>query len=415
MARIALTERFIASKKRIPPSGRADFPDSLVPGLALRCTAQGHRSFVLIARYPLHPQNPTRRALGDYGALTLDDAREKARNWIALIKRGVDPKIAAARERAEEQRKQVNSFAHVAAEYLDRHAVKLAHAAEARRIIEAEFVKRWGIRPVTDIQPDEIAAAIRIIAKRAEAQAHNSLGHIRRLYSWAQGTHQFGITASPVAGLRPADLIGKRVVRNRVLKDSELRAVWEAASAIGYPSGDIVRLLILSAQRLNEIASLTWREIDLDERLIVISAARMKGDRVHEVPICDDALALLQSLPRLAGDYVFSATAGAKPFSGFSKAKRRIDELSGVKQWVLHDLRRTARTHFSALPVQDMVRELVIAHARPGLHVVYDQHSYRDEKRECLMLWEHRLRGILHPAPADITDIAQVRQRRTVA
>ena len=94
-------------------------------------------------------------------------------------------------------------------------------------------------------------------------------------------------------------------------------------------------------------------------------------------------------MPRFtAGGSVFSTTAGAKSINGFSKAKARVDRLSGVENWKIHDLRRTMRTHLSALPVQDLVRELVIAHAKPGLHKVYDQHAYQAEKRECLELWE---------------------------
>jgi integrase len=128
----------------------------------------------------------------------------------------------------------------------------------------------------------------------------------------------------------------------------------------------------------------------------------------------------LTDLPRFVrGDFVFTSTSGAKPFVGFGRAKRRLDELSGVTDWTLHDLRRTARTHFSALPVQDNVRELVIAHARPGLHAVYDQHTYQDEKRECLRLWELRLAGIVNPQPAKLARRpvripAPPRPRRTV-
>jgi integrase len=129
----------------------------------------------------------------------------------------------------------------------------------------------------------------------------------------------------------------------------------------------------------------------------------MKGARLHEIPLCADAMMLLQALPRFdGGDYVFSANGGRSAFNGFSKAKRRIDELCGVAGWRFHDLRRTMRAHLSALPVQDMVRELVIAHARPGLHAVYDQHSYQDEKRECLTLWEARLRGIVTPTQDNV-------------
>ena len=122
----------------------------------------------------------------------------------------------------------------------------------------------------------------------------------------------------------------------------------------------------------------------------------MKGGRAHEVPLGPAAIGLLADLPRFnAGSFVFTTTSGAKAVNGFSKAKDRIDALSGVSGWKLHDLRRTMRTHLSALPVQDLVRELVIAHAKPGLHRVYDQHAYQAEKREALELWERRLRAII--------------------
>jgi integrase len=412
MAKIHLTDRFIASPKRVPAQGRTDYPDSQVPGLALRVTSAGHRSFVLVARYPLKPKNPTRRAIGDYGEVTLDQAREKARGWAALIRKGVDPKVDEARQRAAELRQQTNTFAAVAAEFIERHASKLAKAADARHTIEAEFVKRWGARPITDILPEECAAAIRAIVKRGSPyQAHNAFGYLRRLFNWAIGTHEFGLTASPVERLSPKDLIGKREARERELTDAELRAVWDAADAMGYPYGPLFRLLILTGQREREVADMVWSEIDFDHALWIVPAARMKGGRAHQVPLSPDALALLQSLPRFtAGDHVFTTTDGAKAVNGFSKAKVRIDKLSGVEAWVFHDLRRTVRTHLSALPVQDMVRELVIAHAKPGLHKVYDLHAYQDEKRECLTLWAARLRGIVAPPPpADVADLNKAR------
>jgi integrase len=227
-------------------------------------------------------------------------------------------------------------------------------------------------------------------------QAHNSFGYLRRLFSWAIGTHQFGILVSPVERLSAKDLIGNRVARERVLTDAELRAVWDASGEMGYPYGPLIRLMILTGQREREIADMVWTEINFDQALWTIPAARMKGDRAHQVPLAPAALALLQSMPQFTkGDYLFTTTNGAKSVNGFSKAKVRIDKLSGVEGWKFHDLRRTMRTHLSALPVQDMVRELVIAHARPGLHKVYDQHTYREEKRQCLVLWELRLRIVL--------------------
>jgi integrase len=404
MANRNLTDRFIQSCKPAPAGKRLDFADAVVPGLALRVTDRGHKTFVLRCRYPLHPENPTRRALGDYGELTLDEARQKARRWLELIGKGVDPKIAEERLRAEAQRRQVTTFGAVAADFLDRHAAKFSRRKEAQRIIETEFVRRWGARPATEIMPEEVAAAIRAIVKRgAPYQAHNAFSLLRLLFRWAIGTGEYGIDAAPTERLQPSKLIGKLELRDRVLTDGELCRVWEGAGEMGYPYGPLIRLLILTGLREREVANAAWSEIDLRQRLWVIPASRMKGDRAHEVPLADRAFDLIEGLPRFtAGEFVFSTTAGAKAVNGFSKAKVRIDRLSGVADWKFHDLRRTMRTHLSALPVQDLVRELVIAHAKPGLHRVYDQHAYQDEKRHCLELWERRLLAILEPPPENV-------------
>jgi integrase len=235
-------------------------------------------------------------------------------------------------------------------------------------------------------------------SRGATYQAHNALGYIRRLFNWAIGTHEFGISKSPVERLKPKDLIGARDARERILSDVELCAVWEGAGAMGYPYGPRFRLLILTGLREREVADASWAEFDLAKALWTIPADRMKGGRAHQVPLSRDALSLLEALPLWdRGDFLFSTTGGAKCVNGFSKAKARIDRLSGVIGWKIHDLRRTARTHFSAIPAQDLVRELVIAHARPGLHQVYDLHSYQDEKRDLLCRWATRLRGIVAP------------------
>jgi integrase len=439
MARSVLTDRFISSDKRRPRKGRIDYPDALVPGLALRVTDAGHKSFVLIARYPQNPKNPTRRALGDVGVITLEQARAKARRWLELIGKGIDPKVQEARQRAAEQRRQVNSFAAMANEYLTREATKLAHHVQARRIIEAEFVKRWGSRPATDILPEEAAAAIRAIVKRGSpAQARNAFGHGSRMFNWAIGTHEFGITVSPFASLRATDLAGKKVLRDRVLEDHELRAIWQAANGLtsaeavaearrrdvkrdpnqplGYPYGPVVRLMVLTGQREREVSDMRWSEIDFDNRIWTIPSKRMKGKRAHVIPLAPEALALLKSLPRFSGgECVFSATGGVKPVNGFSKTKERLDKVSGVSGWVLHDLRRTMRTHLSALPIEDRVREHMIAHAQPGLHQVYDRHRYGGEKRRGFELWEQRLRGIVEPGTAEVADLTAARAQRAIA
>jgi integrase len=214
-----------------------------------------------------------------------------------------------------------------------------------------------------------------------------------------------------VERLSPSDLIGKRAARERTLFDAELRAVWHAAGSMGYPYGAIFRMLILTGQREREVGDMRWSEVDFEKNLWTIPANRMKGGRAHEVPLAPHALAVLGGLPRFtSGECAFTTTGGVKPVNNFSRAKARMDALSGVSSWVIHDLRRTMRTHLSALPVQDLVRELVIAHAKPGLHKVYDQHAYQDEKRRCLDLWEKRLLLIVEPRPGHIADFNGARE-----
>ena len=190
--------------------------------------------------------------------------------------------------------------------------------------------------------------------------------------------------------------------------------IWRATSeeqGLGYPLAPFVRTLILTGQRLREVADAKWSEFDLEGRLWTIPAERMKGDSAHEVPLSEPVMRLLEELPRGRGPYVFSTTDGARPISGFSKAKARLDRALGdMAAWRFHDLRRSVRTGLGGLPVPTKVAELVIAHAQPGLHKVYDLHRYRDEKRKALDLWASRLLAIVKPdPPGNLVHLASAR------
>src|SRR5262249_35113084 len=149
---------------------------------------------------------------------------------------------------------------------------------------------------------------------------------------------------------RPADAIGKKAVRNRVLNDDELRALWKATEDMGYPYGPLLRLLALTGQRRSEVAEAQWSEFDLAKRLWTIPAERMKADAAHEVPLSADAIAILESLPRFTkGDFLFSTKSGRKPINAFSRAKRQLDTAmlaqanankTKLPPFVMHDIRR---------------------------------------------------------------------------
>jgi integrase len=434
MPKRTLNDRIIPSLKVVgntedgKPRARLDVMDSIVPGFGVRVTEKGQKTFVLIARFP-GASNPTRRALGDYGELTLEAARKKARRWLELIQAGKDPAAEEERTKREELRKQKHTFAAVAEEFIKRHVSKTRKAAVAEREIRREFIDRWGTRPIADIDQFDVKAVLREAVDRgAPYQAHNLLVHIRSLFNWACSQGDYGLDHSPCDRLKPKMVIGKKAVRTRILRDDELRLMWSAADAMGYPYGPLFRLLALTGQRKSEVAEARWSEFDLNIKLWTIPAERMKADAAHAVPLSDDAIAILKSLPRFHhGDHLFSTTFGKKAVNGFSKAKGRVDELmlvearavakrhgdepDGVKldKWRIHDIRRTMRTGLSALPVSDLVRELVIAHTRPGLHKVYDQYAYLDQKREALDLWAARLRSIITPPPHNVVSLAAVR------
>jgi integrase len=125
----------------------------------------------------------------------------------------------------------------------------------------------------------------------------------------------------------------------------------------------------------------------------------MKANAGHAVPLTPAAVAILQGLPRFAaGDFVFSGQTGAKPFSGFSKAKKRLDQASGIAPHSLHDIRRTVRTKLSELGITPLIGELVISHTQRGVHAVYDLWRYTDEKRDALERWERRMLAIVTPS-----------------
>lgn len=434
MARKNLTVKYIESRRRVPAAGTKDYADPQVPGLAVRVTSTGHRSWVLVARYPLHPKNPTRRVLCRYGAMDRDGVHERAREWLRLIERGIDPEVEVAKERAAAQRRQGNTWTAVVADYLEQHCKGLKKYGEAKRILEVELGTQWGARPITDITGLEVSAAIKAIKDRAPAQARNAFGWVAGLYSWAAGVGVYGVEASPTALLKPSKLIGPKVPRDRVLDDGELRSVWQAADAMAYPFGACVKLLMLTGARKLEIGNMSWPEVDLDKRIFTLPPQRSKNGVPLVVPLSDSAYKILADLdekrrnppkpdradgtskpvlPRWdEGSFVFSTTAGARPINGFSKYKNRLDKACGVTGWVLHDLRRSMRTNLSALPVPDDVREAVIGHLPAGIKRVYDRYDRLDEKRRALGLWDKKLAAILNPPPPGVAKIEDARAHR---
>jgi integrase len=439
MAKRTLNDRIIRAAKSAAKGKRNEIWDTVVPGLGLRVTDTGQKTFALLARFPGsndNPKtgmpNPTRRALGEYGEIGLADAREKARHWLALIREGKDPRDEEESRRRAEVRQRKNTFAHVAEDFIAEKLSTERRGKEVERDIRRDLIPALGVTPIHKISDLDVLPIIKAKKQHAPAQARNLLGTARRLFAWAKDQRIYGLVANPCSDLRPAKLIGDKRTGNRILSEDELFALWRTAKRMPYPCGPVYQTLILTALRLNEAADASWPEFDFRNRLWTIPDVRMKGKdgkaRAHAVPLTEDLLQLLNSLPRFnSGEYVFSTSFGTKPVWISSKIKAELDRrmlrtlralarrrgddprkvtLPAFKN---HDIRRTVRSQLSRLKVAEEVREAVLAHVRPGIKGVYDLHDYLDEKREALELWAARLRSIVAPPPANVVKIKKAR------
>jgi hypothetical protein len=419
MTKIALTDRKLKSLKPARRGQRKELLDSVIAGFGVRITDKGTRSFILKTRYPGN-DNPTRRTLGEYPAMTLEDAREKAAEWRKLIKRGIDPSEQEGRQRAAEQRRRANTFAAVAEDFISEKLASERKGKEVERDFRRDLIPIWGGRAITELTRRDIRSVVEAKKRKAPAQARNLLGLIKRFFAWAVDQDRYGLDASPADTLKPGKVIGDKVSGDRILSDPELFALWRAAERTPYPFGPAYQLLMLTALRLNEAADASGPEFDFASRLWVIPAHRMKGKngkaRPHAVPLTDDVLQILGKLPDFKdGDYFFSTTFGESPVWMSDKVKRRVDgrmlrtlralarrrgdDPAKVNPWTNHDIRRTVRSNLSALRVAEEVREAVLAHVRPGIKGTYDHHDYLDEKREALELWAARLQSIVELRP----------------
>lgn len=367
-----LTERSIVALKARPR--RYVVMDDMVPGLGVRVSPSGSKIFVLIARY--NTPNPTRRSLGAFGKLTLDDARDKARDWHRSLNRGVDPKQECLL---------VQPFGEVAESFF-KHIARQRRSAEVERSLRRE-VMHWKRRPISSITRHDVLTVVDTVRARGhQSNAHHVFGYMRRLFNFA--IMRGALEHSPCDRIKASELIGPKAIRQRVLSDDELRALWEATGRLGYPYCHLYRLLLVTGQRRGEANGAKRREFDIGARLWTVPPERFKSNSTHLVPLSPMALGILGEIPEDC-DPLFSV-------DGFSKNKRRLDKLMGAPEpFVIHDLRRTVRTRLSGLRVRTEVAEMIIGHGKKGLARIYDQHEYLDEMREALDAWANALSAIV--------------------
>jgi integrase len=373
---------------RAPASGQADHFDQGYPGLALRVSYGGTKAWVYF--YRLFGKQK-RLTLGRWPGISLSGAREAWRDARKTLDKGESPK--------HQRPAAANNFAAVADEWLKRDQAHNRSYARIRQIIERCAKPAWETRQITTIGRRDINDLIDTVADRgAITMARRLHAHLHRLFRWAVGRGI--IETSPMVYLPKP---GSEVKRDRVLTDPELAQVFKTVSKLGLPFGPMFQLLILTGARRDEIAALRWSEIKNDS--IILGRERTKVGEAHSIPLAPAALDIIKQLPRIGDSDLVFTTNGRNPVSGFSKIKKRIDHLTQIPAWRVHDLRRTVATGLQRLGINLQVIEAILGHvagSRAGIVGVYQRHSFDAEKRAALEAWAREVERIIGGKPANV-------------
>jgi len=382
--------------------------DESLAGFGLKVTPAGGKVYVFQYRIsrPGRAQFTAakRYTIGKHGKVTPDQARAKAKILAGMVADGTNPKKVEADLLAEAEAEKADkalkaklenelAFARLADEWLDHYENekrrRSSSVSQAKLVVKNHLKPVLGSTPVPHITRANMQMIIDAIPSRQRAMRRNVFAYSSVLFGWMR--RRGHIEHNPIEFIDKPEAPASR---DRVLTDSELKAIWNASYSIAQPFGPFIRLLVLTIQRRGEVAAMNWTELDRKAAVWTIPADRAKNGVAHIVHLSKPAIAELDALaggtewPK-AG-YVLTTT-GRTPISGISKAKRALDlkvaEELEVPAWRLHDLRRTGATRLQKQGVRFEVTEAVLNHvsgAKSGVAGVYQRHDWKDEKRIAL-------------------------------
>ena len=387
MPRIRLTKSAIDAL----PTPKSDvvYWDAGCPGFGVKLTPKGRRVFIVIYRTGGAGSRLRKYTIGPYGRVTLHQARVAAQKVFAAKLEGRDP---AAEKREAKRRVVADRVEDLLEAFIAQRLSQNRSGGEIARLLRREMGKTWTGRSIHEISKRDVVELVSAIEQRgAPVAANKTLKSIKTFLRWCVG--RAVLDQSPAEGV---PLPAKEVARDRVLDDRELAQVILAARKMGGPYGGIVELLALTGQRREEVAGLQWAELDLVQRIWTLPKSRTKNAKAHVVHLSEQSMAVLARADQ-QGPYVFSLL-GAKPFQEFSRAKRLLDQLSGVTGWRLHDLRRTCVSGMARLGVAPHVADKILNHQAgtiSGVAAVYQRHDFLAERRDALELWEAHVGRVL--------------------
>jgi integrase len=379
---------------RPPASGRVQVPD-ITPGLWLRVSNRGARSWSYVYRTPGDPA-VKRYTIGKWPAITCAAARAAAKKLAAEVVAGKDP----AREKAEKRHQNGDLVEQVAAEFVARQyrTRKLKSTPEIEAMLRRHVLPHLAGKRIGSVSRHELLMTVDAVSDKGMPRAANKVVQLlRQLFKWAKGR---GL----VTGENPAEGLEKphkERSRDKVLDDAELSAIWTATERLDWPWREYVKLLVLLGQRRTEVAAMKWADVDLVARAWHLPAADTKMARARTLPLPGAVIDMLEQMPRLVGsDYVFG-----RWLTGFDKVKKRLDELSGINRWVLHDLRSTFATGQQRLGTRLEVTEQLLGHlsgARSCVIWIYQRFDFMAEQRVALEKWAEHVARLVGGAPATV-------------
>jgi integrase len=356
--------------------------------------------------------------LGLHGSITADQARIIAKKRAGEVADARDPVAEREATRAAAAKTKVADKYTVDAiidAFVARYVKNLRSAYETERAFNVYVRPRIGNKSIYDVKRRDIVEMLdEIEDKNGPVMADRVLAHIRKAFNW-QAARDDQFSPPIVRGMARTKPVDR--ARTRILADDEIRSLWAALASTEAPESfrNIIRVLLLTAQRRSEVGRMHADELDGD--LWTIPAERYKTGIPNYVPLTAEARRWLpaQSATKGKGGFIFSTTGGKKAFNGYSKAKGQLDRviaeqrkkagLKPIPRWTLHDLRRTARSLLSRAGVQSDVAERVLGHVIPGVRGVYDRHSYAAEKRDALEKLAGLIRMILNPSVDNVVQL----------
>lgn len=366
----------------LPDGRQADYWCVAPKGFGLRVSPAGRKTFIV--RYRVAGRR-RRLSLGTYPAVTLADARRRARQVLGEVASGRDPGQVRQDTRA------AGTFGDLAQLYLDKHArAKKRSWRQDRRIICKELLPLWKTTGAREVRRRDVRELLEAIAERpAPIMANRVLALVRKIFNFAIAREI--VEFNPCAQLeRP----GKERQRDRVLTDDEIRTLWRSLDREQPEMAAAFRLRLVTAQRGGEVCNMRWGDVDLGSRWWTIPGSDTKNGLPHRVPLSELAVDILAAVrsrtSRRAADPAY-VLAGARGKRQRSEAGARL----GLLDFRGHDLRRTAASRMASAGIQRLVIGKVLNHVEPGVTAVYDRHAYDAEKRAAVDGWSRDLVAIL--------------------